>query len=137
VDFLLNSPFAQAAMGAGLATLCGLRAFLPLALFGLFARYNLLSAPDLQGTGFAFLTNPWVIGILFALAAFEIVADKLPALGGAQDFIAIPLRMAAGAAVFGASLASEGAVAIVVGIMAGFWACLKVWWTDFKAASVC
>jgi uncharacterized membrane protein len=119
VDFLLDSPFAHVAMGAGLATLCGLRAFVPLALLGLFARYDLLSAPDLHGTGFAFLMNPWIIAIFIALAVLEIVADKLPALGGAQDFIAIPLRMAAGAAVFGASLASEGTVAIIVGMVAG------------------
>jgi uncharacterized membrane protein len=119
VDVLLNSVFAQVGMGAGLATLSGLRAFLPLALVGLFARYQWLSAPDLHGTGFAFLQKPWLIGIFFVLALVEIVADKVPVLNRAQDFVAIPLRIAAGAILFGAALVQHGTPVTVVGMVAG------------------
>jgi uncharacterized membrane protein len=119
VDVLFNSVFAQVGMGAGLATLSGLRAFLPLALVGLFSRYQWLSAPDLHGTGFAFLQDPWLIGIFFALALAEIVADKIPVLNRAQDFVAIPLRIVAGAILFGAALVQNGTPVTVVGMVAG------------------
>ena len=119
VDVLFNSVVAQVGMGAGLATLSGLRAFLPLALVGLFARNQWLSAPDLHGTGFAFLQKPWLLATFFVLALVEIVVDKVPVVGAAQDFVAIPLRMVAGAILFGAALVQHGTAAIVVGMVAG------------------
>ena len=119
MDVLFNSVFAQVGMGAGLATLSGLRAFLPLALVGLFARYQWLSAPDLHGTGFAFLENPWLIGVFLVLGLVEIVADKVPVVGTAQDLVATPLRIAAGAVLFGAALVQNGTLVTVVGMVAG------------------
>lgn len=119
MDVLFNSVFAQVGMGAGLATLCGLRAFLPLALVGLFAHYQWLSAPELHGTSFAFLENPWLIGIFFVLALVEIVVDKIPAVATAQDLVLTPLRIAAGAILFGAALVQLGTPVTVVGMVAG------------------
>jgi uncharacterized membrane protein len=119
VDVLFNSLFAQVGMGAGLATLSGLRAFLPLAMVGLFARHQWLSAPDLHGTSFAFLMSPWLIGTFFVLALLEIVVDKIPVVGTAQDLVATPLRILAGAVLFGAALVHHGTPVTVVGMVAG------------------
>jgi uncharacterized membrane protein len=119
VDVLLNSPFAHASLGAGLAVLCGLRAFLPLAVFGLFAHFQWLAAPVLAGTGFAFLANAWLVWLFFVLGVAEVVVDKVPVLNRAQDFVGIPIRVAAGAILFGAALVRQGTPALVIGLVAG------------------
>jgi uncharacterized membrane protein len=119
VDAFMNSPFAHVSLGAGLAVLCGLRAFLPVAILGLFARLGWLASPVLKGTSFAFLQSSWLIGLLFALSLVEIVLDKAPALDRAPDVVAIPLRILAGAVVFGAALAPERMPAVIIGLVAG------------------
>ena len=96
--------FVWAGMGFGLASVAGLRAFLPLALFGLFARLSFLVPPDILG-----LPNGWsVVGMLAALAVLEIVLDKVRALDPAFGYAMIPVRAAAGAALF-ATMLSPGA----------------------------
>lgn len=120
MDMLLNSILAQVGMGAGLSGLAGIRAFLPLALAGLFARYDLLGgALQLDGTSFAFLENPWVIGALFALAVAEMAVDKIPLVDTAQDLVATPVRVIAGAILFGAALSEHGTGGVVAGMLAG------------------
>lgn len=119
MDVLFDSIPALAAMGAGLAGLSGLRAFLPLALVGLISRLGLFGAFDLGGTPFAVLENPWVIGILLALALLEITADKVPLLDSAQDLVVGPLRMLAGALIFGAALAQQDTAVLVAGMIGG------------------
>ncbi len=107
-------------MGAGLATLTGLRAFLPLALVGLISRFALFgNLIELTGTPFAFLEDSWVIGILLVLALVEITADKVPVLDSAQNIVAGPLRVLAGAAIFGAALGHEDTGVVVAGMIAG------------------
>lgn len=119
MDVLFDSIPALTAMGAGLAGLSGLRAFLPLALVGLISRFGLFGAFDLAGTPFAVLENPWVIGILLALALLEITADKVPLLDSAQDVVVGPLRMLAGALIFGAALAQQDTAVLVAGMIGG------------------
>jgi hypothetical protein len=109
--------FVWAGMGLGLASVAGLRAFLPLALFGLFARLGFLVPPDLLG-----LSTGWrVVGAFAALAVLEIVLDKVRALDPAFGYVMIPFRMAAGAALFatmlapGATLESGAAPGLVAG----------------------
>ena len=68
MDAVFKSIYARACMGAGLAALSGVRAFLPVAFLALYARLQFVSAPVLDGTPFAFLEKTWVIAVLFALA---------------------------------------------------------------------
>jgi hypothetical protein len=93
--------FVWAGMGLGLASAAGLRAFLPLALFGLFARLGFLVPPDILGLQ----TGLGVVGVLAALAILEIVLDKVRALDPAFGYAMIPFKATAGAALFATMLA--------------------------------
>ena len=63
--------------GFGLATAAGLNAYIPLLALGLLSRFtDLVTLPH----GWAWLENGWVMTIVAALLAVEIVADKIPAL---------------------------------------------------------
>ncbi len=85
-----------AGMGVGLASVAGVRAFVPLALLGLFARLGFIVPPDILG-----LQIGWtVVLVLSALAAVEIVLDKVRALDPAFGYAMIPVRMVAGALLF-------------------------------------
>lgn len=120
VELLFNSLFANTALGAGLSTLSGLRAFLPVALFGLLARTGIFGdSLDLTGTPFAFLEETWVIVVLGTVALLEMGADKIPVLDSVQDLLATPLRILAGAVLFGAALADEQTAAVVAGMVGG------------------
>ena len=102
---LLVETFVWAGMAFGLASVAGLRAFLPLALFGLLARLGFVVPPDILG-----LSTGWaVVGIFAALAVVEIALDKVRALDPAFGYAMIPFRLAAGAALF-ATMISPGAV---------------------------
>ena len=89
-----------AGTGAGLSSIAGLRAYLPLALVGLFARLGLFDLPVALG----FLDNWLVVGTLLALALVEGVLDKIPALDTAVDVVQTPVRILAGAVLFSAAL---------------------------------
>lgn len=85
-----------AGLGVGLASIAGVRAFVPLALLGLFARLGFIVPPDILG-----LQIGWtVVLVLSALAAVEIVLDKVRALDPAFGYAMIPVRMVAGALLF-------------------------------------
>src|SRR5215211_4569209 len=90
--------FFWVGLGVGLACVAGLRAFVPLALLGLFARLGLIVPPDILG-----LQIGWtVVLVLWALAVVEIVLDKVRALDPAFGYVMIPIRMVAGAVLFAA-----------------------------------
>ena len=116
-------------MGVGLASVAGVRAFVPLALFALFARLGFLGEPDILG-----LQSGWsVVLVLWALAVGEIVLDKVRALDPAFGYVVIPIRMVAGALLFAAVyepgvLFDAGAAPGLVagGAIAGLVAGLKV-----------
>ena len=109
--------FVWAGMAFGLASVAGLRAFLPLALFGLFARLGFVVPPDILG-----LSTGWtVVGVFAALAVVEIALDKVRALDPRFGYAMIPFKLAAGAALF-ATMLSPGAVlepAAAPGLVAG------------------
>src|SRR5919112_2699003 len=76
-------------LGAGLASVAGVRAFVPLALFALFAQLGLIVAPDFLG-----LQSGWtVVSAFSALAVIEIILDKVRALEPAFRYIMIPIRV--------------------------------------------
>jgi hypothetical protein len=119
MDFLQTSVLAQVCLGIGLAQLAGLRAFLPVALIGVFSAFELFGAPALAGTWFSFFAYSWVWIGLFGCAFIELVLDKLPLMSQVQDLLFGPLRLAAGAVVFGAALAAQLPAVIIVGMIAG------------------
>ena len=116
-------------LGVGLASVAGVRAFVPLALYALFAQLGFIVPPDLLG-----LQTGWgVVGVLIVLAVLEIVLDKVRALDPAFNYVMIPLRMAAGAVLFetmyqpGALLDAGAAPGLVAGVgIAAVVAVLKV-----------
>jgi hypothetical protein len=118
-----------AGLGVGLASVAGVRAFVPLALFALFVRLGLIAEPDILG-----LQSGWTVVLVFsALAVVEVVLDKVRALDPAFGYVMIPIRMAAGAVLFAAvyepgALFDAGAVPGLVagGGIAGLVAVLEV-----------
>lgn len=92
--------------GAGLATASGLNAFIPLLSLGLLSRLtDLVTLP----AGWQWLENEWVLVILGVLLVLEIVADKIPAVDGVNDWVQTLVRPTAGGIVFGAGTASQTA----------------------------
>ncbi|MDP8949533.1 MAG: DUF4126 domain-containing protein [Actinomycetota bacterium] len=102
-------------IGVGLSSVAGIRAYLPLALVGLFARLGLftLSAP------FELLDDWLVVGALLVLALLESGLDKLPALDPVLDFVQTPLRIVAGAVLFAVALRAGLDVAGIPELAAG------------------
>ena len=114
MDVVFNSIYARACMGAGLAVLAGLRAFLPVAFLALYSRVGFFSAPVLSGTPFAFLEKTWVISLLLALAVIELAVDKIPSLANLRDQIMRPIKMLLGGMVFAAAMAPQGWIPMTV-----------------------
>ena len=92
--------------GTGLAFAAGLNAYIPLLLLGLGARFlDFVQLPS----GWAWLENEWVLGILAVLLVIEFFADKIPAVDSVNDVIQTVVRPASGGIVFGSGSASETA----------------------------
>ena len=116
-------------LGLGLASVAGVRAFVPLALYALFARLGFVVPPDLLG-----LPSDWtVVGVLSALAVVEILLDKVRALDPGFGYAMVLIRALAGAVLFetmyepGALLDVGAAPGLVLGAgIAALVAVLKV-----------
>jgi hypothetical protein len=87
--------------GSGLAAAAGMNAYIPLLVVGVADRFfpGALALPE----GWAWLSNPWVLGILAVLLVIEVVADKIPAVDSVNDVVQTLVRPAAGGLVFGSS----------------------------------
>ncbi len=81
------------ALGIGLAACAGLRAWLPLLLTGLLARFDYLTL----GPSFNFLTSNRALVLFGVATAIELLGDKFPAVDHALDAVGTLLRPAAGA----------------------------------------
>jgi Domain of unknown function (DUF4126) len=104
-----------AGLGVGLASVAGVRAFVPLALFSLFARLGYIAEPDIFG-----LQIGWtVVLVLWALVLAEIMLDKIRALDPAFGYVMIPIRMVAGAVLFAAVYEPGALIGAVPGLVAG------------------
>jgi hypothetical protein len=104
-----------AGLGVGLASVAGVRAFVPLALFSLFARLGYIAEPDIFG-----LQIGWtVVLVLWALVLAEIMLDKVRALEPAFGYVMIPIRMVAGAVLFAAVYEPGALIGAVPGLVAG------------------
>ncbi|MFH0916886.1 MAG: DUF4126 domain-containing protein [bacterium] len=114
MDVVFTSIYARACMGAGLAVLTGMRAFLPVGFLALYSRLEFASAPILDGTPFAFLEKTWVIALLLALAVIELAVDKMPALVQTRDQVMRPIKIILGGLVFAAAMAPDDWIAMTV-----------------------
>jgi uncharacterized membrane protein len=104
-----------AGLGVGLASVAGVRAFVPLALFSLFARLGFVVEPDILG-----LQSGWAVVLaLSALAVVEIVLDKIRALDPAFSYVMIPIRMVAGAVLFAVVYEPGALIGAAPGLVAG------------------
>ena len=113
-------------IGIGLASVAGVRAFLPLLVAFAFVALGLFTISDVAAGLEARLAI--VLGVLAGLSVLEIVLDKVKALERGFNLAMIPVRAVAGA--FLASAAAPGAgfvVFLVMGaVVAGGVAALKV-----------
>lgn len=90
--------------GIGLATSAGLNAYIPLLILGLLGRFtDLITLPS----GWQWLENGWVIGILAVLLAIEVVADKIPVVDHINDVVQTIVRPTAGGIAFGAASGAQ------------------------------
>lgn len=104
-----------AGTGIGLASVAGVRAFLPLLLVALAARLGLFGLPETL----EFLSGWGVIGGLAALATAESGLDKVGALDRVLDSVMTPLRLVSGALLFAAALQSALWVGAIPELVAG------------------
>jgi hypothetical protein len=116
-------------LGVGLASVAGVRAFVPIALYVLFAQLGFIVPPELLG-----LPGDWtVVGVFSALAVAEILLDKVRMLDPGFGYAMVVPRALAGAVLFETmfepgALLDGGAVPGLVlgGGIAAFVAVLKV-----------
>ena len=123
-------------IGIGLASIAGVRAYLPLALVGLFARIGFFELP----APFGFIDDWAAIGAFVVLALLETGLDKVPSLAKIVNIVQTPLRIVAGAVLFALALQEgldAGAIPELVagGIIAGVVAVLKYLWRPPADAS--
>jgi hypothetical protein len=104
-----------AGVGIGLASVAGIRAFLPLALAALAARFGLLELPE----ALDFLSGWTAVGGLAVLAVAESLLDKLGALDRVLDGVMTPVRLVSGALLFAAALQSVLWVGAIPELVAG------------------
>jgi hypothetical protein len=83
-------------IGIGLASVAGVRAFVPIAFAALFAALGLFEPPIRYADPGGWLT---VVG---ALAVLEIALDKIRALDPVFGYVMVPVRAASGAVLFAA-----------------------------------
>ena len=101
--------------GVGLSSVAGVRAYLPLALVGIFARLGLFEVP----APFDLLGDWLVIAVLLALAFVESGLDKIPALDTVLDVVQTPIRIIAGAVLFSTALEAGLSVEAIPELAAG------------------
>jgi hypothetical protein len=90
--------------GTGLATAAGLNAFIPLVMIATLSRFT--SILELS-SGFAWISSWPAILVFLALLMAELVIDKIPGIDTANDFFQTPVRPAAAALAFTASITAD------------------------------
>ena len=104
-----------AGLGVGLASVAGVRAFVPLALFSMFARLGFIVEPEILGLQIGWI----VVLVLWTLAIVEILLDKVRALDPTFGYVMIPIRVVAGAVLFAAVYEPGALIGTAPGLMAG------------------
>lgn len=105
------------ALAIGLAACAGLRAWLPLLLTGLLARFDTLEL----GAAFQFLKSDRALIVFGAATLIELLGDKFPAFDHALDAIGTVLRPAAGALLAASVLwqIHDPLLALALGVIVG------------------
>jgi len=120
--------FVAVGLGIGLASVAGIRAFLPLALGALFKVFGLFASFELVSTYLG--VEGWPLTFFFgALAIVEIVLDKIRGIERVFNLIMVPIRATSGALLFAVVLGPEGGPVpwlIAGAVVAGLVAVLKV-----------
>lgn len=83
---------AQVVMGVGLAASAGLRAFLPLFVVGLAARFDVLALSD----GFAWMGGTPALVVFGVAVVVEVLADKVPVVDSFLDSVQVFVKPVAG-----------------------------------------
>ena len=104
-----------AGLGVGLASVAGVRAFVPLALFSLFARLGFIVEPEILGLQIGWI----VVLVLWTLAVVEILLDKVRSLDPTFGYVMIPIRVVAGAVLFAAVYEPGALIGTAPGLMVG------------------
>lgn len=104
---------AQLSAATALSATAGMRAYIPLLIVGLIARFTDLIT---LRPPFDWLESWWVLVPLAVLALVEVLADKIPAVDTVHDVIETPLRVIAGAILFAAVI---GKVHPALSLLAG------------------
>jgi hypothetical protein len=117
-------------LGIGLASVAGVRAFLPLALAAVFTLFGLFASFEFVGT-YVGVEEPILAMVFGVLAVVEIVLDKIRAFERVFNYVMVPIRAVSGGVLFAVVLGlGEGAgpvPSLVVGaLIAGAVAVLKV-----------
>lgn len=85
--------------GLGLASAAGLNAYVPLLVLGLLARWtDLVQLPS----AWAWLQDPWALGVIGLLLVVEVTADKIPGVDHVNDLLQTAVRPVSGGLVVGA-----------------------------------
>lgn len=105
------------ALAIGLAACAGLRAWLPLLLTGLLARFEYLEL----GSAFQFLKSDRALILFGAATLIEVIGDKFPAVDHALDAVGTVLRPAAGALLAASVLweVQDPLLALALGVIVG------------------
>lgn len=105
------------ALGVGLAACAGLRAWLPLLVAGVLARFGVIELGD----SFSFVSSTPALVVFGVATVAEIVADKVPAVDHALDVISTVVRPAAGALLAASAIyqVKDPLVAVGIGIIVG------------------
>ena len=117
-------------LGIGLASVAGVRAFLPLALAALFTLFGLFRNFEFVST-YLGVEEPILAVVFGALAVVEIVLDKIRVLERVFNYVMVPIRAASGGVLFavvgGLGLVTAPVPSLVAGaVIAGAVAVLKV-----------
>ncbi|MHB1382298.1 MAG: hypothetical protein ACYCXJ_08785 [Thermoleophilia bacterium] len=110
------------AIGAGvaLASLAGVRAFAPLAVFIIMARLEWLTWFAVEESPMDFLFSRPAVLVLFALVLLEIIMTRVTMLVLVERLLRLPFALASGALLLGATVAHEASGwGYIVGIAVG------------------
>ncbi len=99
--------FFAVGAGVGLATLAGVRACLPLAVFMLMARLDWLWGFSVTDTPLDFLMSDAAIVVLLVLALLEVFFTRVSSLAKLERALRLPAAVAAGGLLMAAAAAAE------------------------------
>jgi len=107
---------SQAALGVALAACAGLRAFVPLFVAGLAARFDVLPIAE----HFQWLASDAALVVLGVAVVVEVAADKIPIVDHALDLVQTVVKPLAGTLLAAGMLGDLGPVeSTVIGLVAG------------------